>query len=171
MSENIRIIKKYPNRRLYDTSISSYITLNDVRQLVVDCVKFQVIDARSKDDLTHTTLLQIINEQEDKGAPMFSTQILENIIRFYGNSMQDFARGYLDRSMALFVEQQNSIKDKVENLVSSTPNPMNMNQQLFSTFSEMAQSNLNMWSEMQKNFQNVAQTQTTVNPTEKEEEN
>ena len=81
-----RIIKKYPNRRLYDTEISSYITIEDVRQLILDGEDFEVRDAKSGDDLTRSVLLQIIADQEQDGEPMLSTQLLSQLIRFYGDS-------------------------------------------------------------------------------------
>jgi len=84
-----RIIKKYPNRRLYDTTISSYITLDDVRRLVVEQVPLKVIDARSQEDITHNTLLQIIIEREENGPPLFTTEVLTQMIRFYGGNMQE----------------------------------------------------------------------------------
>ena len=93
----IRIIKKYPNRRLYDTEISSYITIEDVRQLIVDGEDFEVRDAKTGDDLTRTVLLQIISEQEQDGEPVLSTQLLSQIIRFYGDSLQGFMGNYLER--------------------------------------------------------------------------
>jgi polyhydroxyalkanoate synthesis repressor PhaR len=108
-----RIIKKYPNRRLYDTEISSYITLEDVRQLIVDGEEFEVRDAKSGDDLTRTVLLQIIAEHEERGQPMFSTQLLTQIIRFYGDSLQGFMGSYLERSMQLFLEQQSQFRSQL----------------------------------------------------------
>jgi len=112
MSET-RIIKKYPNRRLYDTAISSYITLEDVKRLVLDEVSIQVIDARSKTDITHNTLLQIIVEQEEKGPPIFTTEVLQNMIRFYGTRMQNVASGTFEQAMAFFSEQQSLMKQGV----------------------------------------------------------
>src|SRR3546814_4519264 len=94
-----RVIKKYPNRRLYDTDISSYITIEDVRQLIVDGEDFEVRDAKSGDDLTRQVLLQIIAEHEQDGQPMLSTQLLSQIIRLYGDSLQGFMGTYLDRSI------------------------------------------------------------------------
>jgi len=88
MSSPPRIIKKYPNRRLYDTESSSYITLADVKKLVLEQVPFRVEDAKTKEDLTRSILLQIILEEESAGAPMFSCDMLTHIIRFYGNAMQ-----------------------------------------------------------------------------------
>ena len=97
MSSELHVIKKYPNRRLYDTEISSYITLEDVRQLVLKEVPIQVVDARTKEDLTYNTLLQIIMESEERGPSFFSTDILQKMIRFYGGSMQQMLRMMLDQ--------------------------------------------------------------------------
>lgn len=88
MNNEKRVIKKYPNRRLYDTATSSYITLSDVKQLVLEQVEIQVIDAKTQDDITRSVLLQIILEEETGGVPMFSYDVLTRIIRFYGNAMQ-----------------------------------------------------------------------------------
>ena len=101
-----RIIKKYPNRRLYDTVISSYITLEDVRKLVVEDVPIKIIDARTKEDLTHSTLLQIIVDQEESGPPVFSNQTLEQMIRFYGQSMQSILNQFFHTSFGFFNKQQ-----------------------------------------------------------------
>lgn len=124
MSET-RIIKKYPNRRLYDTAISSYITLEDVKRLVLDDVSIQVIDARSKTDITHNTLLQIIVEQEENGPPIFTTEVLQNLIRFYGSRMQNVAKGTFEQAVAFFSEQHSLLKsgvaDGVDELVKRDP--------------------------------------------------
>ena len=101
-----RIIKKYPNRRLYDTDTSTYITLSEVRQLVMDCEPFVVCDAKSGEDLTRSILLQIILEQEANGSPMFTAPVLSNIIRFYGHTMQGFMGGYLEKNMQTLMEVQ-----------------------------------------------------------------
>ena len=97
----LRIIKKYPNRRLYDTTTSSYITLTDVRALVMSRSTFSVRDAKTNEDLTRAILLQIILEEEAGGAPMFTEQVLANIIRFYGNAMQGFMGTYLEKNVQL----------------------------------------------------------------------
>lgn len=102
-----RVIKKYPNRRLYDTSTSTYITLAEVRQLVIDGVDVAVRDAKTGDDLTRSILLQIILEEEAGGAPMFSEAVLANIIRFYGHAMQGYMGAYLEKNVQLFTEFQN----------------------------------------------------------------
>lgn len=101
-----RVIKKYPNRRLYDTETSSYITLADVRQLVMDKAHFVVMDAKTNDDLTRSILLQIILEEESGGTPMFTEAVLANIIRFYGNAMQSFMGAYLEKNVQGFMDMQ-----------------------------------------------------------------
>ena len=101
-----RVIKKYPNRRLYDTETSTYITLTDVRQLVMDSTPFVVLDAKTGEDLTRSILLQIILEAESGGAPMFTEAVLANIIRFYGNAMQSFMGDYLEKNVQSFMDLQ-----------------------------------------------------------------
>lgn len=105
MSEK-RIIKKYPNRRLYDTAISSYITLENVRQLITEDVDVQVLDARTKNDITHNTLLQIIAECEETRPPLFSIEVLQAFIRLYGASMQGVMSKLLEDSTLYCLEQQ-----------------------------------------------------------------
>ena len=112
MANASRLIKKYPNRRLYDTQTSAYITLADVKQLVLDSEDFRVIDAKSEDDLTRSILLQIILEEEASGAPLFSSQMLSQIIRFYGHAMQGMMGAYLEKSMGAFVEVQQKFQDQ-----------------------------------------------------------
>jgi polyhydroxyalkanoate synthesis repressor PhaR len=101
-----RIIKKYPNRRLYDTDTSSYITLTEIKQLVMDSEPFVVLDAKTGDDLTRSILLQIILEEESQGSPMFTAPVLANIIRFYGHTMQGFMGGYLEKNMQALMDMQ-----------------------------------------------------------------
>lgn len=93
-----RVIKKYPNRRLYDTDTSTYITLAEIKQLVMDSESFAVVDAKSGEDLTRSILLQIILEEEANGSPMFTAPVLSNIIRFYGHAMQGMMGGYLEKT-------------------------------------------------------------------------
>lgn len=112
MSESVRIIKKYPNRRLYDTATSIYITLVDVKRLVLDQVDFQVIDAKSNENLTRSILLQIILEEESGGLPMFSSEMLTNIIRFYGNAMQGIMGGYLEKNIQTFIDFQKKLQEQ-----------------------------------------------------------
>lgn len=138
MSE-IRVIKKYPNRRLYDTEISKYITLDNVRQLVMDSVDFVVKDVKNDEDLTRGILLQIISEQEHDGEPFFSTSALSQIIRFYDDSMQGVAGDFIQKSLELFVDQQKQLQDTV------TTDPL-------TAMNEIADKNLKMWQDMQERF-------------------
>lgn len=111
-----RVIKKYPNRRLYDTASSSYITLTEVKQLVMDCEPFIVQDAKSGDDLTRSILLQIILEQEADGSPMFTAPVLSNIIRFYGHTMQGFMGSYLEKNMQALADVQSRVSEQSQSL-------------------------------------------------------
>jgi len=108
----LRLIKKYPNRRLYDTQTSTYITLVDVKQLVIEQEEFQVIDAKSGDDLTRPILLQIILEEEQAGVPMFTSPVLSQIIRFYGNAMQGIMGSYLEKNVQAFIEIQGKLQEQ-----------------------------------------------------------
>ncbi len=103
---NQRVIKKYPNRRLYDTDTSSYITLAEIKQLVMDSEPCIVVDAKTGEDLTRSILLQIILEEEANGTPMFTAAVLANVIRFYGHAMQGLMGGYLEKNMQALMEMQ-----------------------------------------------------------------
>lgn len=144
-----RIIKKYPNRRLYDTEVSRYVTLEDVRALVLQEVPFQVRDARTNEDLTRSILLQIIMEQEADGEPMFSEQVLAKIIRSYGDSLQGMMASYLERSLNLFVEQQARVQDQMKTMMGSDP---------LSMMREITERNLSIWQEMQEGIIRAATT-------------
>ena len=119
-----RLIKKYPNRRLYDTASSCYITLADVRDLVLGQEDFQVIDAKSGDDLTRSILLQIILEEESGGSPMFTSDLLSQMIRFYGNAMQGFMGGYLEKNITAFTDMQAKLQEQTKSIYGEN-NPMN----------------------------------------------
>lgn len=142
-----RTIKKYPNRRLYDTAISSYITLEDVRQLVMDEEEFEVRDAKTGENLTRAVLLQIISEHEDRGQPMFTAKLLSQMIRFYGDSMQGLMGNYLERSLQVFLDQQQQFRDQLGNMLGQTP---------WSMLNELAERNLDMWARMQKGMLGAA---------------
>jgi polyhydroxyalkanoate synthesis repressor PhaR len=131
MSEPTRLIKKYPNRRLYDTKTSVYITLADVKKLVVQGEEFQVVDDKTKEDLTRSILLQIILEEETAGVPMFSSDILTQFIRSYGNAMQGMLGGYLERNMQLFGEIQKSMQEQSQKLYGE---PTKANEDLLKQF-------------------------------------
>ncbi len=109
-----RIIKKYPNRRLYDTDTSSYITLTEVKQLVMDSESFVVRDAKTNEDLTRSILLQIILEEEAGGAPMFTEAVLANIIRFYGHAMQGFMGSYLEKNVQAMTDIQAKLAEQAK---------------------------------------------------------
>jgi polyhydroxyalkanoate synthesis repressor PhaR len=142
-----RIIKKYPNRRLYDTEISSYITLEEVRQLVLDGEDFEVRDAKTGEDLTRSVLLQIIAEHEETGQPMFTTQLLSQVIRFYGDSMQGFMGSYLEKSLQIFLDQQQKFRSQLNNILGQTP---------WSMLNDMTERNLDLWKTVQEGFLNAA---------------
>ena len=101
-----RVIKKYPNRRLYDTDTSSYVTLSEIKQLVMDNEPCVVRDAKTGEDITRSILLQIILEEETGGSPMFTAPVLANIIRFYGHAMQGFLGGYLEKNIQTLMDLQ-----------------------------------------------------------------
>ena len=139
----MRVIKKYPNRRLYDTEISSYITLGDVRRLVLDHEEFQVVDAKTKRDITRTILLQIILEQEEDGEPIFSTETLAQIVRFYGDDLQTMMSSYLDKSLRTFVDQQAQLRQQMDSVMRGDP---------MTLMRDITESNMAMWREMQDAF-------------------
>jgi polyhydroxyalkanoate synthesis repressor PhaR len=147
MAQKLRTIKKYPNRRLYDTEISSYITLEEVRQLVLDGETFEVRDAKSGEDLTRSVLLQIISEHEDKGQPMLSPQLLSQIIRFYGDSLQGFMGPYLERSLQVFLDQQQQFRTQLNSLLGQTPWQM---------LNDLTERNMDAWKSMQRGFIDAA---------------
>jgi len=165
MPETARLIKKYPNRRLYDTQTSSYITLADVKELVLKHEKFQVVDAKSSDDLTRQILLQIILEEESAGSPMFSHDALTHLIRFYGNAMQGIMGNYLERNIQAFMEIQKNLQDQSRSLYGDSAKG---NQEVWSQFltfqGPAMQSLMQTYLEQSKNMfaqmQNQLQTQT-----------
>jgi len=111
-----RVIKKYPNRRLYDTDTSTYITLAEVKQLVMASQPIVVRDAKTGEDLTRSILLQIILEEEAGGAPMFSEAVLANIIRFYGHAMQGFMGSYLEKNIQTFTDVQARLAEQTQGM-------------------------------------------------------
>jgi polyhydroxyalkanoate synthesis repressor PhaR len=143
----LRTIKKYPNRRLYDTEISSYITLEEVRQLVLDNEEFEVRDAKTGDDLTRSVLLQIISEHEERGQPMFTTNLLSQIIRFYGDSLQGFMGSYLEKSLQIFLDQQQQFRSQLNNILGQTP---------WSMLNDLTERNVDLWKSLQQGFLNAA---------------
>jgi polyhydroxyalkanoate synthesis repressor PhaR len=125
-----RILKKYPNRRLYDTQTSSYITLADVKKMVLSGQDFIVRDAKAGEDLTRSILLQIILEEETGGVPMFSSQMLAQIIRFYGHAMQGMMGSYLEKNLQTFTDIQKRLADQSKGLIE----PSVMNPEMWTQF-------------------------------------
>jgi len=116
MSDAPRTIKKYPNRRLYDTANSGYITLADVKQMVLDNIDFQVVDAKTGDNLTRAILLQIILEEEAGGMPMFSAELLAQMIRFYGSAQQSVMGSYIEQSVTAFLAIQKKLQEQAKQI-------------------------------------------------------
>ena len=120
-NDNERLIKKYPNRRLYDTRDSRYITLDDARQMVVDGESFKVVDQKTGEDLTRSILLQIIMEQENHGEPLFNSAILSEFIRNNSTASRDYFTSFLEASMQMFGEQQSSLVDQMGQALKGSP--------------------------------------------------
>jgi len=129
-ASSVRVLKKYPNRRLYDTRTSSYITLADVKQMVLAGESFEVRDAKTGEDLTRSILLQIILEEESGGVPMFSTQSLEQIIRFYGHAMQGMMGTMLEKNLQAFTELQARLLEQSRGLY----DPKNLTPEVWTQF-------------------------------------
>jgi len=143
--EEFRVIKKYPNRRLYDTAISKYVTLSDVRQLVIDREPVKVVDAKTKDDLTRSVLLQIILEQEEDGNPIMSAEMLEQLIRLYGDPFQTNFASYLENSVKLIAEQRGKVRSNLGHVADP-----------FAMMASLANRNMEVFKEMQEGlFKNV----------------
>lgn len=143
-----RIIKKYPNRRLYDTEESRYITLADIKRLVVEKVDFVVVEKKTGKDITRSIMLQVISEQEQSGEPIMSRDFLSQIIRSYGSAMQGMVGGYLDQSLRLFMNQQQQLRERVKDVVGLDPVGM---------VAGIAQKNYQRWKALQEEiFRNFA---------------
>ena len=134
-----RIIRKYANRRLYDATASRHVTLEDIRKLIGTGEKVQVVDDRSGADLTRQVFLQIISEQEQFGAPVLSVQLLEGIIRFYGNPVQNMLSGYLEQSLGTVINQQRAVQAQMAKALETPLAPLN----------ELARQNMEIWTRMQ----------------------
>src|SRR6185312_16338254 len=126
MSE-LRTIKKYPNRRLYDTVESRYITLADIRRLVIDRIDFVVMDKKTQEDITRSILLQVIAEQEHGGEPLMSRDFLSQIIRSYGGAMQGMIGSYLEQSLKLFASQQRDARERIKGSSDADATPVSNN--------------------------------------------
>jgi polyhydroxyalkanoate synthesis repressor PhaR len=147
-----RLIKKYPNRRLYDTQTSSYITLSDVKQLVLNNEDFTVVDAKTDEDLTRSILLQIILEEESNGSPMFSSGALAQIIRYYGHAMQGMMGSYLEKNIQAFIDIQNKLAENSKGLYEGKPFSPEMWTQFMSVQGPMMQGMMSNYIEQSKNL-------------------
>ncbi len=136
-----RLIKKYANRRLYDASQSRHVTLDDIREFIIQGEKVAVVEDKSGEDITRLILLQVIAEQEQFGKPILSTPLLESIIRFYGNGMQEFMSRYLEKSVETFSRQQETLQTQISKLMANAP---------MTTMGELAKQNLEYWTRMQE---------------------
>lgn len=136
----VRVIKKYPNRRLYDTEESRYITLADVKDLVVSKVEFVVIDKKSGDDITRSILLQVISEQEQQGEAIMSEDFLSQVIRSYGKVVPGFMANYLEQTTKLFMVQQQNLRGQVKRVVGVDP---------VVAVTDIAHKNFNRWKSLQ----------------------
>ena len=152
VSSGPRVLKKYPNRRLYDTQTSSYITLADVKKMVLGAQEFVVRDAKTGEDLTRSILLQIILEEETGGVPMFSTDMLANIIRFYGHAMQGMMGSYLEKNLQTFVEIQKRFAEQSKGLYDAKSFTPEMWAQFLNGQAPMVQGLMGNYLEQSKNL-------------------
>jgi len=141
--KEIRIIKKYPNRRIYDMEESRYITLSEVKQMIIENVEFKVVDAHSKKDITRNILLQIIIDQESEKDPLFSTENLQRFIRYYGGNQNQHFSNFLNQSLAFFQQQQEHFQSRMNEMLDQ--NPLNF-------WSNVGQQNMQMWQKMQQDW-------------------
>ena len=153
-----RVIKKYPNRRLYDTVESRYITLADVRRLVTEGTSFVVIDKKSQEDITRSILLQVISEQEHAGEPLMSQDFLAQVIRSYGSAMQSFVGNYLEQSLKMFQPPRDAAPG------SSTSGPASTDP--FTAMANLARQNYERWLSMQSEFLRAMSSPQATRPKE-----
>jgi polyhydroxyalkanoate synthesis repressor PhaR len=156
-----RVIKKYPNRRLYDTVESRYITLADIRRLVTDKIEFVVIDKKTQEDITRSILLQVIAEQEHSGEPLMSQDFLSQIIRSYGSVMHGVVGSYLEQSLKLLAGQQQQMRDHMRGM---------MGAETFDSIASLTQKNLERWRSIQEEMFRAMSAMPIVNPRPKERE-
>jgi polyhydroxyalkanoate synthesis repressor PhaR len=136
---NERVIKKYANRRLYDSTESRHVTLDDIRKMIVSGAKVKVVDDKSGEDLTRAVLLQVIAEQDQFGTPVLSTELLESIIRFYGNPVQEMLTRYMEQSVAALARQQDAMRAEMTKALAGPMAPL----------ADFARQNMEQWSKIQ----------------------
>jgi polyhydroxyalkanoate synthesis repressor PhaR len=156
-----RVIKKYPNRRLYDTVESRYITLADIRRLVTDKIDFVVIDKKSQEDITRSILLQVISEQEHLGEPLMSQDFLSQVIRSYGGAMHSFVGSYLEQSLKLLASQQQQVREHMRGV---------MGADAFESIASLTQQNLERWRTMQEDIFRAMSTHSPVSRTKERDD-
>ncbi|MGI9344566.1 MAG: polyhydroxyalkanoate synthesis repressor PhaR [Gammaproteobacteria bacterium] len=138
-----RTIKKYANRRLYDTTASKHVTLDGIRELVASGEDVRVVDDTNGEDITRNVLMQIISEQEQGGGPILSNEMLMQLIRFYGNPMQGMMTQFLEQSFATFVNQQQDWQAQFQDAMAGTP---------LAAMESMMNQNLEAWNKLQKTY-------------------
>lgn len=143
MNSEFRIIKKYPNRRLYDTEDSRYIKLLQIKEMIEQGIAIKVIDSNSEEEITRSILLQIILEQESNNEPLFSTENLVSFIRYNGETSREGFMHFMDKNLDYFQEQQSTFKEQFKGL--NDFNPMDF-------WSTNTKKNMDVWKQMQDNF-------------------
>jgi polyhydroxyalkanoate synthesis repressor PhaR len=138
-----RVIKKYANRRLYDTEESRYVTLKDIKNIIALGVDVSIIDDTKDVDITRPLLLQIVSEQELGGTPLLNEAVLNQLIRFYGHPMQNMMSGFIANSIKTFISQQEAMQEQMQSFIEASP---------FNNFQEMATKNMQAMADMQKQF-------------------
>jgi len=141
--DGIRTIKKYPNRRIYDTHDSKYITISDVRDMIMQGIEFKVIDTQTRKDITRSVLLQIIIDQESEHDPLFSTDNLQDFIRYYGENQREGFSDFIGQSLAFFEKQQQQFQSSVSDMMEQNP---------VKVWSDISKQNMEMWQQMQSTF-------------------
>jgi polyhydroxyalkanoate synthesis repressor PhaR len=157
---NERLIKKYANRRLYDSTESRHVTLEDIRKMIVSGAKVKVVDDRSGEDLTRAVLLQVIAEQDQYGTPVLSTELLEAIIRFYGNPVQEMLTKYMEQSVGTLVRQQEAMRAEMSKALAGPMAPL----------AEFARQNMDQWSKIQASMMSAFAAKPEAPAPEKESE-
>ena len=131
------IIKKYPNRRMYDTTQSKYVNLEFIKSLINDRLEFKIVDSKTDADITKSVLLQIIADSEsNEHQSLLTDALLKQLIRFYDSDMEVFVRQYLEQSLVQFIEQQDKVQSMVKNMVDNSP---------ITVFSKMMEQNMSVW--------------------------
>lgn len=155
-----RIIKKYANRRLYDTEDSRYVTLKDIKNIISSGIDVSIIDDTNGQDITRALLLQIVSEQELGGTPLLNESVLNQLIRFYGHPMQDMMGGFIANSIKAFIAQQEAMQEQMQQFIEASP---------FGSFQDMATKNMQAMAEIQKKFFNANQGKTKTDPEKSDE--